>query len=317
MKIVFLDSATLPMEFPRPAAAGEWVTRAQTAVEDVAVALRGAEVAITNKVRIPSNVIEQLPDLKFIAIAATGFDIIDFGACRRHGIVVSNVPGYSTQSVAESVIASIFALRRRLPAYARAGVNEWPDSSYFCIHAEPVQDVRGATLGIVGRGAIGSATALLAGAVGMQVRFAEHRGAESVRDGYTAFEEVLRGSDIISLHCPLNEDTRDLFGDDEIVAMRKGAMLINTARGGLVNETALISGLNSGHLGGAAIDVLEKEPPDSTNELLSCRHPNLIITPHVAWASRSSTNRLTEILLDNIAAYASGKAINVVGGNNC
>lgn len=312
MNVVFLDSDSLPLSLPRPAWVRSWNDRPATLPADVPRALVGADIVITNKVRLTRDVLQQSPNLRFICVAASGYDCVDVTACRDLGIAVSNVPAYSAQSVAEAVIASVFALRRQLFAYRDAAIRRWPSSPHFCVHAQVVQDVRGAVLGIIGKGAIGQATARLAEAVGMQVLFAERRGRRDLRPGYLAFDEVLQKSDVISLHCPLTPASHALIGEAELARMRPGALLINTARGQLIDEQALIVALRSGHLGGAALDVLGCEPPATTQPLLNLMHPNLIVTPHVAWASQSSLQALAKAITENLSAFSGGQPINLV-----
>lgn len=312
MNVVFLDGASLPSPMQRPAQASGWTVREKTAPEQVVEVLAEADVVITNKVRIDRLTLEKLPRLKLICVAATGYDCVDLAACRDQGVTVCNVPAYSAVSVAESVIGSLFALRRHLLAYRAASVADWPQSSHFCVHGAPIQDLHGSTLGIVGRGDIGSRVARLAKALEINVIFAEHRGAKRVREGYVAFEEVLARADALTLHCPLTAQTKYLIGAAEISRMKAGALLINTARGPLVDENAIFAGLASGHLGGAALDVLYAEPPRADHPLLHFEHPNLLITPHVAWASQSSVVRLKDVLTANIAAFVMSKPINVV-----
>lgn len=312
MNIVFLDGASLPSPLTRPVQASHWTVREHTRPDHVVEALADADVAITNKVRLDRVTLEQLPRLKLICVAATGYDCVDLAACRDQGVTVCNVPAYSAVSVAESVIASLFALRRHLLAYRAASAHLWPQSSHFCVHGAPIQDLQGSTLGIVGRGDIGSRVARLAKALDITVLFAEHRGAPQVRAGYVAFDEVLAKADALTLHCPLTPQPRYLIGTAEIARMKPGALLINTARGALVDENAVLAALASGQLGGAALDVLHVEPPQADHPLLHCEHPNLLITPHVAWASQSSVARLKAVLLANIEAFAANKPINVV-----
>lgn len=312
MKVVFLDSDSLPVSIARPAWVTDWQDRPDTAPDQVVDAAQDADAVITNKVRIGRAELEQLPNLRFICVAATGYDCIDLAACRDFAVTVCNVPAYSAQSVAESVIASIFALRRQLFAYQAAALRDWSGSRHFCVHRAPIQDVQGSVLGIVGRGGIGLATARLASALGMQLLFAEHRGVVPVRKGYQAFETVLAQSDVISLHCPLTEHTRHLIGPRELAQMKPGALLINTARGPLVDEAAVLDALDSGRLGGAALDVLCQEPPPADHPLLNSRHTNLIVTPHVAWASQSSLQRLADGILGNLQGYHSGNLNNLV-----
>ncbi|BCX67233.1 D-2-hydroxyacid dehydrogenase [Pseudomonas izuensis] len=312
MNIVFLDGASLPSPLSCPPEATHWTERDKTPLEQVVEALVDADVAITNKVRIDRSALEHLPRLKLICVAATGYDCVDIAACRDQGVTVCNVPAYSAVSVAESVIGSLFALRRHLLAYRAASVTDWPTSSHFCVHGAPIQDLQGSTLGIVGRGDIGSRVARLARALEINVLFAEHRGASRVREGYTAFDEILAKADALTLHCPLTPQTRYLIGSAEIARIKPGALLINTARGPLVDENAVLAGLASGQLGGAALDVLYAEPPRADHPLLHSEHPNLIVTPHVAWASQSSVAKLKSVLAANIAAFAAGTPINVV-----
>ena len=311
MNIVFLDSSSLPSPLERPAVALDWDERPATSSDELVAALSGAQVAVTNKVKITRAALEQLPELKFICVAATGYDCIDLAACRDMGVTVSNVPAYSAVSVAEAVIGSIFVLRRHLLAYRQAAVEHWPSSAHFCVHGKPVLDVEGTTLGIFGRGDIGSRVARLAKALGMNVLFAEHRGATTVRSGYHAFERVLEQAEILTLHCPLTPQTHHLIGEPEIARIKSGAILINTARGPLVDESAVLRGLQSGKLGGAALDVLAVEPPPATHPLLNFEHSGLLITPHVGWASQTSVERLKTVILKNIAAYAEARPINV------
>jgi len=313
-KTVFLDSDTLPHSIEKPKWITDWRDLPATPQETEAVvqALEQATICITNKIRITPAILARCPQLKYICVAATGFDCIDLQACREHGITVSNVPGYSRQSVAESVIASIFALRRNLVRYQALGKSSWSESSHFCVHDRPILDVRGAVLGIFGHGAIGAEVARLAKGLGLEVMLAEHRNKTDVRDGYTRFETVIATADILTLHCPLTPATQSMISQAEIAQMKPGALLINTARGPLVNEDAVIDGLESGALGGAALDVLITEPPTGKEALLKVDHPNLIITPHVAWAAKDGLSRLAAGIAANLNAYHSGQPINVV-----
>jgi len=257
----------------RPAQAFQWTVRESTSQEEVVDVLADAEVAITNKVKLGRVQLEQLPKLKLICVAATGYDCIDISACRDLGITVCNAPAYSASSVAEAVIASLFALRRNLFEYREAASKRWPTSNHFCVHGTPIQDIKGSTLGIVGWGDIGSRVAQLAVALDMHVVFAEHRGATQVREGYVPFETMLKEADAISLHCPLTPQTRHLIGAEQLSLMKQGSLLINTARGPLVDEDAVLNALRSGHLGGAALDVLEVEPPQVDHPLLNANLP--------------------------------------------
>jgi glycerate dehydrogenase len=308
MQIVFLDSDTIPELLAQP----EWVTNwtnhpaTEPDPEKVIQALIHADICITNKVKLTAQILQKLPKLKFVCVAATGYD------CVEQGVIVSNVPGYSRQSVAEGVIGFIFALRRALPYYQSTARRAWSESPHFCVHGTPLLNVRGATLGIFGRGAIGNEVATLAQALGMHVLFGEHRNRHEIRPGYVRYETLLAQSDIITLHCPLTEATRGMIGHAEIARMKPGAMLINTARGPLINEDAVLDALESGHLGGAALDVLSIEPPVNEPALLALHHPNLIITPHITWANEDGVNRLMQGIVANLNAYQQGQPINVV-----
>lgn len=314
MQIVFLDSDTIPELLPQPAWATHWTNHPATEPdpEQVVQALANADICITNKVKLTAQILQKLPNLKFVCVAATGYDCVDLQACREQGITVSNVPGYSRQSVAEGVIGFIFSLRRALPYYQTTARNAWATSPHFCVHGTPLLNVRGATLGIFGRGAIGNEVATLAQALGMHVLFGEHRNAHEIRPGYVRFETLMAQSDIITLHCPLNEATRGMIGHAEIARMKPGAMLINTARGPLINEQAVCDALETGHLGGAALDVLSIEPPINAPALLELHHPNLIITPHITWANEDGVNRLIEGIVANLNAFEQGRPIHVV-----
>jgi glycerate dehydrogenase len=311
LNIVCLERDSVGAEFRAPGVAHEWCEYPATARAQVVERLREAHVAIVNKVRLGEAEIAQLPALRMIAIAATGSDNVDLAASAARGIVVSNVRGYAVHSVPEHALMLMLALRRRLFAYTRdVAAGRWGRSENFCFFDHPIGDLHGATLGIVGRGGLGRGVARLAEAFGMRVLFAEHKGADVVRAGYTAFDTVLREADVLSLHCPLTAATRDLIGAAELAAMKPTAILVNTSRGGLVDEAALARALRDGRLGGAGVDVLSKEPPREGNVLLAADLPNLIVTPHVAWASREAMQALADQVIDNIEAFAAGAPCN-------
>jgi glycerate dehydrogenase len=314
MKIIFLDSDTLPHPIERPSWATQWVNYPTTEQTTSAVvkALQDAEICITNKIRITPAILQACKNLRLICVAATGYDCIDMQACRERGVTVVNVPGYSSSSVAECVIANIFALRRNLLRYTHIGRERWHQSSHFCVHDRPILDIKDCTLGIFGYGAIGSRVATLASALGMNVLLAEHRGRSDIRSGYTRFEEVIARSDVLTLHCPLTPATTGMIGQAEVAHMKPGCVVINTSRGALINETALIDGLNSGHLAGAALDVLAVEPPLGTEAIFLCKHPNLLITPHIAWASQDGQAALAKGIEHNLNAFMAGQPVNVV-----
>ena len=312
-KIVFLDRDSLLAAVRQPAFLHAWREYPATVPGEVVERLRGATIAITNKVPLRAAELAQLPDLQMVAICATGTDNVDLDACRAHGIVASNIRNYSLVSVPEHVFALMLALRRNLRAYmADVEAGRWEKSSRFCLLDHPIGDLAGSTLGIVGYGALGRKVALLARAFGMRVNVASRAPVndEGVTD--MALDELLRSSDIVSLHLPLTAQTRSMIGAAQLASMKRGALLINTARGGLVDEAALAKALQDGVIAGAAFDVLGKEPPGADNPLLALRLPNFILTPHVAWASGGGMQTLADMLIDNIEAFARGAPINVV-----
>ncbi|TVT49329.1 MAG: D-2-hydroxyacid dehydrogenase [Denitromonas halophila] len=306
-RIVFLERDSVKAAFSRPTVAHTWVDYPDTRPADVVERLRDAQIAVINKLRIDAAVLAQLPALRMIALAATGSDNVDLAACRARGIVVSNVRGYADTTVPEHVISLMLALSRNLMAYhqdVRAG--RWPQSRHFCFLDHPIRDLRGATLGLVGQGSLGGGVARLAEAFGMQVLWSERPGADRVRAGRVAFGEVLKRSDVLSLHCPLDASTRGMIDRAALQAMKSSAFLINTARGALVDEAALADALRQGLIAGAAIDVLSAEPPPSDHPLLAPDIPNLIVTPHVAWASGEAMAAMAAQVVQNIDAFVRG-----------
>ena len=282
-RIVFLDRDTIDADIRRPDFPHEWRDYGATRAGEVIERLRGAQVAVTNKVPLGRDVLEQLPDLKLIAVAATGTDVIDLECCRERGVEVRNVRGYARRTVPEHVFMLVLALRRSLLAYREdLQRGAWQRAEQFCLLTHPIRDLHDSTVGIVGHGSIGRGVERLARGFGMRVLVAEHKGATRVREGRATFGEVLRESDVLTLHAPLNEETRGLIGRAELELMRGDALLINCARGGLVDERALAEALKAGRIAGAGIDVLEAEPPRAGNMLLELKLPNLIVTPHVA-----------------------------------
>ena len=312
-RIVFLDRDSLIANVRPPAFAHAWQDHAATAEQEVVGRLQGATVAITNKVPLRAAAIAQLPDLKMVAIAATGSDNVDLAACRERGIVVSNIRNYSTVSVPEHCFALLLALRRNLRAYiADVEAGQWERSTRFCLLDHPIGDLAGSRLGIVGYGALGKQVAHLARAFGMEVCATSRSPIGDSGVIQLELDELLRTSSVVSLHLPLTEQTRHLIGARELGLMRRDALLINTARGGLVDEAALAEALQAGQLAGAGFDVQSKEPPLPDNPLLRLRLPNFILTPHVAWASGGAMQRLADMLVDNIEAWAAGQARNVL-----
>jgi glycerate dehydrogenase len=314
-RIVFLERESVEAQFRRPSFAHEWVEYAESEQSQLVGRLRGATALIANKLSVGGAELGQLPDLKLIAVAATGVDRIDLAACARRGVAVANVRGYAVHSVAEHVMMLALALRRNLPAYVedvRAG--RWAESKQFCLLTHEIRDLHETTMGVVGYGSLGRATAGLARRFGMRVLVSEHRGAERVRDGRTEFDELLRESDVVTLHAPLSAETRNLVGERELRLMKGSALLINCARGGVVDEAALARALREGRIAGAGVDVLSNEPPREGNPLLAADLPNLIVTPHVAWASRGAMQALADQVIDNIEAFFRGEPKNLVTG---
>jgi len=307
--VVFLDRSTLQAHLRTFNFPHSYKEYAETAPGEIVDRLRGVSIAIVNKAPMRAETLEQLPDLKLIAVAATGTDVVDKSYCKSHGITVSNIRNYAFNTVPEHVFALAFALRRNLVAYrddVRAG--RWQQSEQFCFFDHPIRDMRGSTLGIVGYGAIGKSLAQIAEAFGLKVL------AYDVfpQPGLVDFETLLRQSDIVTLHVPLTAETKNMIGAKELEMMKRDAILINTGRGGLVDEHALADALTKGVIGGAGFDVLTVEPPKPGNVLLDLRLPNLIVTPHVAWASQEAMQILADQLIDNIEAFAAGAPKNVV-----
>lgn len=311
--IVFLDRESLIANVRRPAFSHSWTEYAATAAGDAASRLAGATIAITNKVPLRADTLAQLPELKMIAVAATGTDIIDLAACRERGIVVSNIRNYAYATLPEHVFAMILALRRNLLAYrADVQAGKWQKSDKFCLFDHPITDLAGSKLGLLGYGALGQAVARLGRAFGMEILV--HKRTPVQQDGVrnVSWDELLETSDVLSLHAPLNDQTRNIIGAAELARMKRSALLINTARGGLVDEAALATALTTGVIAGAGFDVLVKEPPPEDNLLLNLHLPNFILTPHIAWASTQAMQTLADQLIDNIEAFATGKSANVV-----
>ena len=313
-KIAFLDRNTFfdTIAFPVARLAANWQEHARTAPDEVLTHAADATVIVTNKVKLPAVLLEKLPQLRLVAVAATGVDHVDLDAARHLGIGVCNVRDYATHSVPEHVFAVLLALRRNLIAYAAAATNgAWSRAENFCLLNWPIEDLAGSTLGIIGGGALGQSVAKLGAAFGMRVLLAEQRGAP-LRTGRVAFEQVLAEADVLSLHVPLTPATRNLIGVTELAYMKSSAILINSARGGVVDEVALVEALRAGQLAGAAVDVLTAEPPPADHPLLSANLPNLLVTPHIAWASRQAQQRMADEVVENIAAFLRGEHRNRV-----
>lgn len=313
LQIVVLDRDTLvnrPFEFDFPHTLSSYGT---TEAHETLERIRGADIVITNKVVISAQAFAENPQLKLVAVTATGVNNVDVEAAKQNGTAVCNIRAYGNESVAEHAFMMMITLMRNLPAYQRdVAAGLWENSPFFCHLGAPMRDLNGKTLAIFGRGNIGKTLAAYAQAFKMNVVFAEHKNAQSVRDGYVSFDEAIRSADVVSLNCPLTPQTANMIGEAELQQMKPGAILINCGRGGLVDEAALVAALKYGQIGGAGFDVLTQEPPRDGNPLLKARLPNLIVTPHIAWASQETANRLFDILLDNINRFVAGNPQNLV-----
>jgi glycerate dehydrogenase len=317
--IVFLDRDTIAPEISvrRPAFEHTYEEYGKTSPDRVVERLRDATVAIVNKVPLSRETLEQLPKLRMVAIAATGYDAFDVGYCAERGIVVSNIRNYATTTVPEHTFALILALRRSLFPYrddVRDG--EWQRSGQFCFFNHPIYDLRGSVLGIYGEGSIGQSVAEIGKAFGMKPFFAAHKGKTGLGPLYTPFEWVVENADIHTCHCPLMPETRDMLAMPEFRRMKPTSIVINTARGGLVNEADLAKALREGLIGGAGFDVASPpEPPKPDSPLMGLLDlPNFILTPHIAWASREAQQALADQLIDHIESFAAGHPTNVVTG---
>ena len=319
MKGVFLDYASIDSgDLDRSLLAASlesWDWHDASDPGQVAGRIHGADIVVSNKVALDRTVLAGAPDLKLICIAATGTDKIDLDAAREWGIQVSNVVRYATPAVVQHVFSLILALSTKLiPYHEEVRAGEWQAQGNFCLLNHPIREIAGKTLGIVGSGELGQGVARVAECFGMQVLFARRPGSRGPQPGRIPLQELLPQVDVLSLHVPLAENTRSLLGAAELALMKPDALLINTARGGILDEAALAHALRQGHLGGAGIDVLAQEPPADDNPLLAPDIPNLILTPHTAWASREARQRLLDEIAQNITAFRQGRARNCV---NC
>ena len=315
-RVVFLDRDTLSPEtrlraltFPH-----RLEVFAKTDPAEVAERIRDAEIVITNKAPIRREAILSAPNLRLVAVAATGTDVVDVKACAERGVTVSNIRNYAVHTVPEHTFALIFALRRSIVAYRDAVIRgRWQESGQFCFFDFPIRDLAGSTLGIIGDGALGRAVAGLGRALGMRILFSAYKGVSGMGPLYTPFDEVMRTSDVITLHSPLMPSTQNMISEREFALMERRPLLINTARGGLVDEPALVEALDRGQIGGAGFDVVTQEPPPSDHPLMKLAgRPNVIVTPHVAWASQEAIQSLADQLIENVEAFWSGRPRNIV-----
>ena len=316
MKAVFLDYATMGSGLDLTgleSVVSELVVYDDTDSNEILERIEDADIVFTNKIRLSEELLDGAPRLKFIALTATGTDNIDTEFAKTRGIGVANIRDYCTQSVVEHVFGVMLTLTHSLNRYhnaVRAG--DWQASKDFCMLNFPIRELSALTLGIVGYGALGKGVARIAEQFGMTVMVSARPRSDSVPDGRVRFEDVLGSADVITLHCPLTDETQNLFGREQFLAMKKDAILINTARGGLIDSRALVEALSSGEIAGAAIDVLPKEPPVDGDALLDYDGPNLIVTPHIAWATDTARQNAIDELAANTKAFLEGRQRNRV-----
>ncbi len=317
MKAVFLDYATMgpdldpsPISDLLPDLTLFDVTPDQLTAERI----KNAEFVFTNKIRFDDETLGNAKSLRFIGLTATGTDNVDLSGADKYGIAVCNIRAYCTQSVVEHVFAALLNFTHSTSRYGQAVRNgEWQESKEFCMLDYPVRELSGMTLGIVGHGELGRGVERIAREFGMTILLARRPGAPAnADDDRTDFQEMLDRADVITLHCPLNDETKNLFGEDEFRRMKSDAILINTARGGLVDSAALAAALRNGHIGAAAIDVLAKEPPIDGDPLLDYDGPSLIVTPHIAWATIEARQNAINELAANVEAFLRGEKRNRV-----
>lgn len=292
---------------------GELVVFPRTPADKVIERASDADIILVNKIKITDEMMAQLPNLKYIGVLATGYNTIDIAAAKRRGIIVTNIPAYSTDSVAQMTFAHILNVYNRVDHYAEQTRNgRWSANQDFCYWDTPVHELAGKTLGIIGLGNIGCKVACIARNFGMDVFAFTSKNSADLPSGIqkTTFEGLLSVSDILSLHCPLTETTRHLINKETLGKMRKGAVIINTARGPIVDETAVAEALANGSLSAYCADVMEKEPPANDNPLFA--QPNAFITPHIAWATKEARTRLMEICISNVKAFVEGHPVNIV-----
>lgn len=314
--IVFLDHDTMGPEvvLRRPAFPHGWTLHGRTAPAEIVERARDATILIVNKVPLRAETLDRLPKLRFVAVAATGTDNVDVAACRERGIAVSNVRAYAVHTVPEHVFALVLSLRRSLPAYRESvAAGEWQACGQFTLLTHPIRDLHGATLGIVGKGAIGEAVAAIARAFGMRVLFAGRKGETATGPEHTPFDAVLEQSDVLTLHCPLTPATRHLLSDAEFARMARRPLVVNTSRGGLIDDDALVRALEGGAISGAAVDATAVEPPPADLPFLRLiGRPDFLLTPHIGWASREARQAVADQVTDCIEAFAARNPRNLV-----
>ncbi len=314
-KAVFLDKSSLypdDLDFSLLEKLAHWQWFDNVDTSDVRHHIGDAEIIVTNKVIIDREVIESCSQLKLICVAATGVNNVDIKAAKQRDIKVCNVRAYATPSVVQHVFSLILSLNRKLSSYKKSVINgDWSGSDFFCYFGLPISDLEGKTLGIIGYGELGQAVAKIARCFGMEVMIAKRHEADS-REGRVDLSTLLSIADVVSLHCPLTEHNYHMIAGDELGTMKHDAILINAARGGLVDELALLAALEDKKIAAAGLDVLEQEPPLFDHPLLNYQRDNLIITPHIAWSSKESRQRLIDEIVKNIQAYLEGQLRNMV-----
>lgn len=314
-RVVFLDRAILPGPMPKLSFPHTWAEYETTYLNEIDERIQDATIVISSKIPLREETLKKHPSVKMIAVAAAGVDPFDVEYCKNNGVVISNVAGYAKNTVPEHAFMLILALSRNLLAYRQDTQNGvWQQCKAFCACNFPIFDLHNKTIGIVGAGAIGQGMARIARGFGMQVIFSEHRSAQEKypEETFLPLEQLLEQSDIVTLHCPLTPITRNFISTAEFKRMKKSAYLINTARGPLVDEQALIAALRDGEIAGAGLDVIFKEPPNEGNPLLDLNLPNLIVTPHVGWIGDEALAIFTRDLVANIEAFVAGKPTNRV-----
>ena len=312
---LFLDKASVhpdDLDFSRLDAVARWQWFDLARPDEIWPDLSHAEIIVSNKVMMSREVIAECRSLKLICVAATGFNNVDIDAARESGIRVCNVSAYATPSVTEHVVTLLLSLNRNLSSSHRAALDgRWSRRDFFCHLGDAFSDLDGKKIGIIGYGELGRSVARVAKCFGMEVLIAKRDEADT-RPGRIGLSELLSQSDVVTLHCPLTENNRYVIAKDELSMMKPDAMLINTARGGLIDESALLEALENKQISGAALDVLEQEPPAIDNAVLSYPGDNLILTPHIAWSSSGSRQRLLDEIAKNIEAYQKGVPRNLV-----
>nr|WP_299501379.1 D-2-hydroxyacid dehydrogenase [uncultured Rhizobium sp.] len=317
IRIVFLDRDTLSPEtvVRAPGFPHELIIHDRTSADQVAERIKDADIVITNKAPVRADALASASRLKLIAVSATGTDIIDLAAAKANGISVCNIRNYAKHTVPEHTFALLLALRRSIIPYRQSVLDgRWQEAAQFCFFDHPISDLGASTLGIIGHGTLGQSVGRIAEAFGMTVLVAGRRGSDELKPGQTAFDEVMRRADAITLHCPLNAETRGIIGAREFALMEKKPLIINTGRGGLVDELALELALDKGQIAGAGFDVTDGEPPATGSPMMRiASRDNVILTPHVAWASREAIQTLADQLIDNIELFVAGTPRHLVG----